>query len=381
MAIDLNGKELPKGISQRKDGRYMAQITYYGKRYVLYDRSLKEIRKKTTDLRYELDHGIYAEEKNITIDSWFNTWLKVYKETTVKKGTVCVYRDNYNGHLRDIIGKKKLKELRAEHIQKIYNDLHKAEYSRNTIELVSTVLNGMFKQAVRNKIIKENPVPLATLPREEEEEERRVMTLEEQKIFLKYSEGSYLFDLFKTGLSTGMRSGELRGLEWKHVDFKKKIIHITKTLVYYNNEYLLESPKTKSSKRDIPMLDSICVLLKQHKKRQNENRLLLGDKWKPKEGLEDLVFTSETGYPINRDVLKQEMNQIVACINNDGIEFEHITPHCMRHTFATRCIENGMSYKTLQMILGHSKLSMTMDLYAHVLPDTKESEIQCIAGI
>ncbi len=207
------------------------------------------------------------------------------------------------------------------------------------------------------------------------------MTVEEQKLFMKCSKDNYLHDIFELALATGMRSGELRGLEWKDIDFKNKVIHVNKTLVYINNDYLLDTPKTPTSRRDIPMLDKVVGLLKQRKAKQSEERLMLGDKWKTEEGLENLVFTTMTGYPINRDMLKQEMNSVIDQIHIEHPAFLHITPHTLRHTFATRCIENGMPPQVLKTLLGHSKLSMTMDLYSHVLPNTKATEIQRIANL
>jgi integrase len=117
-------------------------------------------------------------------------------------------------------------------------------------------------------------------------------------------------------------------------------------------------------------------LLKHRKVKQAELRLQLGDKWKAVEGLETLVFTSEFGFPMNRDRLKLEVNAIVKIINEQGIIFEHISPHTFRYTFATRCIENGMQPQVLKTFLGHSKLSMTMDLYSYVLPNVKKCEMQ-----
>lgn len=359
----------------------MGRFRYNGERFTVYDLELKGVKKKLTDLKYEVEHGLFAKQDNITVSGWFDIWIKEYKEPTVKQGTVGVYRDNYNSYLKGVIGKKKLKDIRPEHIQKIYNDLNKKGYSRNTIELVSVVLSGMYRQAIKNKIIKENPVPLATLPREKEHKEPRVMTVKEQQIFLEYSKNSYLNDIFILALASGMRSGELRGLEWEDIDFKNKIIHVTKTLVYVNNDYHLDTPKTPTSRRDIPMLDNVFSLLKQRKGKQSEERLKLGDKWKSKEGMENLVFTTETGYPINRDMLKQELNRVIADMQKEHKEFKHITPHTFRHTFATRCIENGVPPQVLKTILGHSKLSMTMDLYSHVLPNTKAEEIQKIANL
>lgn len=381
MASNKDEKKLPSGIVQRSDGRFMGRFSFNGERYNVYDNDLKAVKKKLADLKYEVEHGLFAKQENITVSGWFDIWIKEYKEPTVKKGTVGVYRDNFNSYIKSTLGKKKLKDIRPEHIQKVYNDLNKKGYSRNTVELVSVVLSGMYKQAVKNKIIRENPVPLATLPRIEEKKEPRVMTLDEQRTFMEYSKDIYLNDLFELALSTGMRSGELRGLQWKDIDFKNKLIHITGTLVYVNNDYLMDTPKTPTSRRDIPMLDNVVNLLRRRKARQSEERLRLGNKWKAKEGLENLVFTTETGYPINRDILKQEVNRVIDCIRKDNANFDHITPHTFRHTFATRCIENGMSPQVLKTLLGHSKLSMTMDLYSHVLPNTKAAEIQRIASL
>jgi Site-specific recombinase XerD len=381
MAKDRNGKELPKGIRQKPDGRYEGRFRYSGEDYYIVDKSLVECKKSLNNLRYEVEHGIYAKQENITVGSWFKTWIDEYKYPSVKRGTISVYVEHYRCYIEKLLGKKKLKDVRPEHIQKLYNDLHKAGYSRNTIELTAVVLSGMYKQAVKNKIIRENPVLFATLPRSTTVKERRVMTTEEQKLFLDYAKDSYLYELFEIALSTGMRSGELRGLCWSDIDFENRVIHVRHSLNYVNNDYDLDLPKTSTSVRDIPMLDNVFNLFKRRKKQQAESKLILGNKWKSKEGLETLVFTSEFGYPMNRDRLKVEINGILAKINSDGIHFEHITPHTFRHTFATRCIEHGMQPQVLKTILGHSKLSMTMDLYAHVLPDTKANEIKRIAGL
>lgn len=234
---------------------------------------------------------------------------------------------------------------------------------------------------MKNRIIKDNTVAYATLPRKYVINERRVMTLEEQKIFLYYAKNSNLYELIEVALSTGMRSGELRGLCWSDIDFKNKTLHIKHSLNYYGNEHVLGLPKTKTSIRDIPMLDNVERILKNIKKEQSKARMKLGENWKEREGLENLVFTTGCGGPLNRALLAKEMNRIIKRIQNDKPEFEHISPHTFRHTFATRCIEAGMSPQVLKTILGHSKLSQTMDLYAHVLQDTKAEEMKRIANL
>lgn len=129
------------------------------------------------------------------------------------------------------------------------------------------------------------------------------------------------------------------------------------------------------------MLDNVCKILKERRKEQIEQRFLMGELWQPLEGLENLVFTHENGRHICQRTLSDRTNKIVRMIQKEHPEFERITPHTLRHSFATRCIEQGVPPQVLKTILGHSKLSMTMDLYSHVLPDTKAEELKKIVGL
>lgn len=376
---EQKNRDLPKGITLRSDGRYMARFTYEGIPYVLYDTNLRKLKKALADKRYEVEHGLYVKESNITVGDWFDTWIREYKMCTVKKGTIVAYNGAFNTRVRPYLGKRKLKDLRPEHIQHWYADLEK-KYSRGSIEQASKVFNGAFQQAVKNGIIQRNPVPLATLPKMTQKAERRVLSISEQEIFMQYLHVSRQSDLIAVLLCTGMRSGEGRALEWSDISFEKRSIHISGTLKCIQREYFKDTPKTLSSERDIPMTDKVYNILRSVWKEQKEYRLLAGDKWKPREGLENLVFTSASGGPIDKAILRMEINRVEEAIRRDGYEFEHITPHTLRHTFATRAIENGMLPKVLQSILGHSSLAITMDLYAHVLPDKKKEEMDKIAG-
>lgn len=382
MAFDKNGKKLPKGIWPHEQGYYLGRFQYLGERYEVYDKDLKQCCKKLEDLRYEVRHGSYTRKENMTVDQWFHIWLEEYKELQIKEGSKLVYSDAYRLYIKPKIGKVKLQAVQGEHIQKIYNDLKRKNYSNSTIDIVATVLSGMFKRAYLNKRITDNPVKMASPEfKKEEEKEMRVMSKGEQKLFMEYAKNSWLYPLIVVALYTGMRSGELRGLTWDKVDFDKRWITVNKSLLYLNKQYVLGATKTKSSVRKIPMLDEVYHVLKKNKKEQLEKRLLLGDMWKEKEGMENLVFPSDTGYPMNRDRLKVQVNKIIKNINEAGYEFEHITPHTFRHTFSTICIENGMQPKVLQKILGHSKLSQTMDLYVHTEDDFKVEEMKKIANL
>ena len=375
-----NKKKLPKGITKRKDGRYMARFQYEGENYTLYGSDPDKLLERIEDLKYEVRHGIYEKEQNITVDSWFSTWMEEYKRHQVKPTTYDLYERTYMGHIKPYIQKKKLRDIRPEHIQRILNAESKV-VKRQTLTRIHVILNGLFRQAYKNGIIQKNPVERSTLPKLREDAERRVMTREEQALFMRYAKQTYYGDIFEVALSTGMRKGELLALEWSDVDFNNRMIHVTGTLIRVNSRYVKGTPKSKTSRRDIPMLDNVYAILRRRRRELPELKVKLGDKWTPLDGLDNLVFTNEFGSVVTLNTMQYYMRHIQDMIRRGGIEFEPIHIHTLRHTFATRAIEAGMQPQVLKTILGHSSLAMTMDLYSHVLPDTKTEEMQKIANL
>lgn len=383
MGIDNKEKKLPKGIRRRKSGLYEARFTYKGELYTLYNTNLKLLQREIAERRYEVEHGLYAKESNVTVDSWFHTWMEEYKKNSVKYGTYKVYLDEYKVHIKEPLGRKQLKDIRGEHIQKLFNDMAD-HYSPTTINLVKVILSGMYAQAVRNGMVLRNPVKNTSVKKEKGKRKIRVMTTEEQKLFMRYSKSSQFYDLYIVALGTGMRSGELRALQWSDIDFDNKIIHVNGTLKYVakaKEKYMIDEPKSETSKRDIPMLDNVVTVLREHRKRQLGTRMLLGNKWRPEPGFENLVFTGGFGRCISETALYENMKKIRVQIRKDGHAFGAHTPHSLRHTFATRGFEKGIPPKVMQEILGHKSITMTLDIYSHVLPDKKAEEINKLAAM
>lgn len=130
------------------------------------------------------------------------------------------------------------------------------------------------------------------------------------------------------------------------------------------------------------MLNNVYQLLKKRKNQQAQDRFHLGPEWKAQTGLDTLVVTTQWGTPLGKGYLNNGLQTLISTkIQREYPDFEYITSHGLRHTFATRCIENGMTPQVLKVIMGHSKLSITMDLYVHVLPDAKYKEMQKIANL
>ena len=372
MATDNRGRKLPKGIRQRSKDSFEGRFTYQQKTYIVHGETVTKTQKAMIELRYKLEHGIYTEKKKITLNDWFTTWMEEYKKNQVKKGTYTSYQNYYKCAIKEKLGDKLISDIRGEHIQKLYNDLVEEEYTLSSIKVIKAILNSSLKQAVKNGLIERNPVPLATLPRQQEKKDRQAMTKEQQALFMEYAKDSYLYNLFAVMLRTGMRIGEITGLKYTDIDKRKNVIHIQRTLLYINNEGYMEcDPKTKTSNRDIPLTAALCELL------ENQRKF-----WGFKvERIDRYLFCTEKGEPLGRQRVQYEIDRITKQITAAGHDFPRITAHVFRHTFATRAIEAGMQPQVLKTILGHSSLTMTMDLYSHVLPDTKADEMEKIANV
>lgn len=377
--------DLPRGITLRKDGRYQASYYFNGRRKYIYDMNLDALEVKLRNVRYEIDHGIFTKPERIRLDDWFETWMNEYKAFELKKGTIENYKRNYRLYISPYLGNCYVKEIRAEHLQKLYNDLMRAGYSYGVINLCAGILSGMFTQLMRNDIIMKNPVKLANLPKKEKRPKRRVLTEDEQNLFMKYAVMSSFYHLYQLALATGLRIGELTSLTWKDIDFENESLTVTGTLKYFKDTgFYKDTPKSDAGNRVVPLLPSICKMLKHIKREQNKQRLSAGNKWKPLKGLEHLVFTDKHGEPLKKRTIAYDIDHITEEINaneKDFPHFEKFSPHTLRHTFATRALENGIPPKVVQDILGHSSITMTLDLYTHVLPKTKSTEIMKIANL
>lgn len=372
MAVDKNGKKLPPGIRQRANGRYEGRIKCEYKSYSVYADTITETKKKMTELKYKLEHGIFVEKDKVTLTEWNKTWMEEYKKNRVKIGTYINYEKYYQSIIKDRIGGKYISDIRGEHIQKLYNDLVKEGYALSSIKIVAAVLNGCLQQALRNGLVERNPVKLAELPRQTEKKSRQAMTKEQQALFMEYAKESYLYNFFAVMLRTGMRNGEMRGLKYTDIDKKAKVIHVQRTLKLIEGVgYMEDTPKTIASRRDIPLTGDIIYLL-------DAQRKYWGFKV---EKMDRYLFCNEDGEPLSRERVQGEIDRVIRRIRAAGSEFDRITPHVFRHTFATRAIEAGMKPQVLKTILGHSSLAMTMDLYSHVMPDTKGEEMEKIANV
>lgn len=392
-ALDSATKpKLPPGITMRKDGRYQGRFTSNGKRYTLYDKNLKSLKKRLADAKYEAEHGCFCTGGQVTLNTWYQTWLQEYKSVVVKDSTILLYTTSYERYIENVLGGRQLKDIRTIQIQKLYNDMQKNGLSVGTIQIVHAVLFNIFKLALKNDILVKNPCYGAEIPREEKKEPR-VLTANEQEIFLENIRGNYYEPLLKVALGTGLRIGELLGLTWDDINFSASTITVSRTLLYMKNRqtgrfgFQYQTPKSRTSRRVVPLIPSLVSLLKEQRKYQQALRIARGPFWKPLPHMNNLVFTTKNGTPIQEVYVVKCLNAITQRINRieyqqalyenrPPVIFEKVTPHTLRHSFATRAFENGLAPKTVQELLGHSNINLTMNLYTHVTQDIKTREME-----
>jgi len=363
-------------IAKRPDGTWWARITVgkdaqgRQKRKAFYGKTRREVIHKMTTALSELNHGSFVEPSKITVNEWLDFWLANYKAQAVKPTTLTIYTSRADNHIRPAIGSLRLQDLRTETIQAMINELTK-RFAPETVKGVSITLHAALEQARKNNLTSANCASGIVLPKASK---TRVLafTLEEQRRFAEVAKSAYMGNMFLLGLGTGLRIGELIALTWKDIDLENSILRVNQTL---NIVKVHESggqkwiktfgtPKTASSVRSIPLLPYISDLLKSIKGYQeNAKRNKTYDD-------NNLVFATKCGKPLDPRNMQRAFHSVCA---RAGISGFHI--HSLRHTFATRGLEQGIELRVLQDLLGHSTIKITADLYTHVLPDLKKGSI------
>lgn len=355
-----------KKIRKTKNGKTTYQLTVEsgrdaitGKRirsYYTFVGTEKQAEKALQQYIAKAENGGITVNSNTLLSSWLKEWLDTYK-TDISKTTRAGYEEKIKNHIIPHIGHLTLDKISEIHIQKwvntLYNDKGLSPKTiRNTFQTVSACL----EKARKLKMIVSNPCEDVQLPKRQKYK-AQVYDKNEIQTALKLTKGTPLYNVVLLGFGLGLRRGELAALTWDDIDLKNQVVHIRKNMVVVNGKPEIKAPKSEAGIRDIHISDAMQYELIKARKSYDEEKLRYG-KW-----FEDnkYVIRQCDGRPYNPNSITRAWKRFTKANN-----LKHIRLHDMRHTNATAMIEEGVDIKTIQQRLGHSDISTTMNIYAHV---------------
>lgn len=364
-------KPLPIGFTRRKDGLLQYRFPYVDARLCVYGHTERECFEKADRKKEQAKQGLKIETKSITFSEYSTEWIALHRHS-IRESSAIHYERSFQ-RVAPYIGKIKMVDLDRRDILKLQAELVKT-LSTATTNLSIKHVSMICRAAVIDRIILFNPCDGVKALRRTEPKmtktSHRALTPEEQKRFFELAreKQSFYYHLFVFMLQTGVRVGEALALSWEDVDYQENVIHISKTLTRTHDGFAVGSiPKTEAGNRDIPMTRDI----KKNLTAQREMMIAVHGLPSARRAKRIFLGRNDPEKVVNITTVTTAINTVIARTN-----IQHFSSHAFRDTFATRAIEQGMQPNTLKSILGHASIKMTMDLYAQVMAQEKESSMQ-----
>ena len=345
-------------VYRRKDGLWVGQykvLTPQGtkKTKYIYSKTRKEAATKLAAAIAERNSGVVYDSGSITVGEYLGEWLRSVRGT-VRERTWRRSEEVVRLHLVPALGRTRLDGLSALQLQALYRSKLDSGLSPRTVRMVHTTLHKALKQAVRWSLVPRN-VSEAVDPPRERGTEIRPLDEGQAKSLLRSARGERFEALYVMAVTTGMRSGELLGLRWEDVDLQAGIVRVRRTV--FNGR--VEAPKTAKGRRSIKLNRASVAALRQHPRR---------GEW---------VFCNGVGRPMSvHNLHNRSWKPLLKRASLPDIRF-----HDLRHTCATLLLTKGVHPKVVQEMLGHSSISVTLDIYSHVLPTMQEKAVEAMEGI
>ena len=321
--------------------------------------------EKMQEALREKQQGTLIEVSQQTVEQYLWHWLVHMAKDRLRPRTYERYEQYVRLHLIPVLGKVKLQALSPQHIQIWKAKKLKEGLSPTTVKTMHMVLYKALSDAIKLELVTRNVCEMVSPPRQTHKE-LTVLTDEQARRFLEAVVGQPDEALFMVAIATGMRRGELLGLKWQDINFEERILRVRRTLnrvptvLGKGAGMLVESePKTKQSRRSIVLPAFALEALQRQKQLQTEWKHYAEDAWEEHE----YVFTTPLGRYIHPNTLYRRFKVLLKQAGLPDLRF-----HDLRHSVASSLLSHGVHPKVVQEILGHSQISITLDIYSHVLP-------------
>ncbi len=345
-------------ITKRSNGTWRVQVSLGGKRLSFTANTKSECQlwlRKTLD---QIDQGLTYRGTQTTLGEFLTGWIATVK-TSLRPKTAHQYEEITQNYLMPGLGPIKLKDLRALAIDNLYQAQLKAGTGVRTVRYIHSVLHVALVKAVKMGLIGFNPADGATPPRLVTEE---MQVLDETQVsqFLVAVQDNRNKALYHLAVKTGMRQAELLGLKWVDLNWTSGLLHIKRQVQRLEGKgFNFCEPKTKSGRRTIQLGETTLQVMREHLANQAVEKALAGTRWKEK----DLIFPSSIGTPLDLRNLLRDYKELLDKAGLPALRF-----HDLRHTAASIMLKHNIPVFTVSKILGHSKPSITLDIYGHLIP-------------
>lgn len=359
----------------RKDGRwsggaYVRSISGRTERRYVYGKTRREALQKLTELQKRHDDGLVAGPAGLTIEQYLLEWLNHIKHH-VRPQTYIGYESNVRLHIIPRIGAKKLARLTVRDVRLMIDDVRDGGMSPRMVQWIHSTLRTALQHAFAEELVTRNVAKSVRVEQPEKITVIEPFTLVEAHTFLVKVKDHRLYALWVIMLMTGLRRSEACGLHWSDVDLDCGTLRINRGLQRVNGSLRELPPKTRRSRRTVP-LPPLCVqVLREHRDLQAKERVNARRGWLDT----PYVFTSTVGTPLEPRTLTRTFHALCA---RHGIR--QVRLHDLRHSCVSVLLALGVHPRTVMEIVGHSAIEMTMNVYGHVALDNQRAALDLLSN-
>jgi len=360
-------------ISKRADGRYCAAIFVTrpdgtrGRKWV-YGKTRADVADKLAELTTKVRGGAVMPTRSVKLGEYLDYWMSSVVADKVRPTTYAKYEQTVRLYLWPNLGTKSLEKLTVPVAQDFLSRQLAAGHSVAKVKVMREVLSSALSRAVRDELIGRNVAQLTTLPTNY----GRTLSawrLDEAQRFLAVVQSEPLVNAFTLLLHLGMRRGELIGLRWDDIDLQAGQLRIRRTIARVGGRLVVGPVKTRSGFRPLPLLPVVRAALDDQRVRQQAQRDKAGADWTE----HGYVFTTRSGNPVEPRNVARSFARII-----EAAELRPIRLHDLRRTAATLLKSVGVPARDAMIILGHSRIAQTLEIYSDVYDDEQRNALRLL---
>lgn len=327
-----------------------------------YGKTQREALDALARLRRASENGQDLSKRSPTVGEWLDAWLKIKESDGTRPSTLKSYRWLIESHIRPTLGKKRLDRLTPLDVRTLIDAKSNSALSSTSVAHVLRLLRNTLGEAERMDLVGRNVAKAVRMPKTSSPEVQ-ALSVKEARALLEATKKHRSRALFATLMTLGLRRGEALGLRWSDVDLDLGVVRVRHSLQRLDGRLQLVETKTRASSASIPIPPGLIKILKQHRAKQQAERLAKGSLWRG----EDYVFTSSRGTPLEPRNVSRQWAEV-----RNAAGLPHVRLHDLRHSFASMLTALGVPPRTVMQMLRHSQISTSMEIYAHVALDTQQ---------